>query len=136
MALFDLKVHSSAPPYEYNGESGLGIAQLFRAVLRQHTGFVEPEGTHACCSWYHLVLGYDAGYYSYGWSDVYAADVFETMMASEEGPLSAATGGRLRDAILAPVASVAGSKMMVDFLGREPTADAWCRRNGVPPVAC
>ena len=30
---------------------------------------------------YHLYIGYDAGVYGYGWSDVYAADLFHTMQA-------------------------------------------------------
>ncbi len=132
MALADLILHSSAPPYAYDGAEGLGVAALHRAVLEKHTSVKSLPDSHACCSWYHLVLGYDAGYYSYRWSDVYAADVFEAMLSSEAGALSAATGAKLRDAILAPMATKAGDEMLRDFLGRAPTPDAWCKRKGVP----
>ena len=101
-------------------------------MLEKHTSVKSLPDSHACCSWYHLVLGYDAGYYSYRWSDVYAADVFEAMLSSEAGALSAATGAKLRDAILAPMATKAGDEMLRDFLGRAPTPDAWCKREGVP----
>eukprot|EP00928_Gymnodinium_smaydae_P005185 TRINITY_DN11784_c0_g4_i3.p1 TRINITY_DN11784_c0_g4~~TRINITY_DN11784_c0_g4_i3.p1 ORF type:complete len:276 (+),score=34.14 TRINITY_DN11784_c0_g4_i3:740-1567(+) len=132
MALFDIILHSQASPYVFGGQKYSSIEELFRACLESHTTLAQIPGTHPCASWYHLVIGYDAGYYGYGWSDVYAADVFECLLQSPSGALSSEAGGRLRDAILGPCASRAGADMLRDFLGREPTADAWCRRNGVP----
>ena len=67
MALFDLLVHSSAPPYSFNGEDGLSIQQLFRRVSEHYNHLAMQEDAHPCASWYHLVIGYDAGYYGYGW---------------------------------------------------------------------
>jgi len=132
MALFDLHAHSSAPPYSFGGVDGLSVAGLFNAVLEKYTGIKEIPDTNFCASWYHPIIGYDAGYYSYRWSDVYAADIFEAMLGSEGGLLSPATGTKLRDAILGPCASVPGGQMLRTFLGREPNADAWCKRNGCP----
>jgi len=132
MALFDMHAHSSAPPYELDGVKGLSAAELFARYSEKYTQLKALPGTNFCASWYHLVIGYDAGYYSYAWSDVYAADVFDSMMQSPDGPLSAATGAKLRDLILAPCAAVPGDVMLKNFLGRDPSADAWCKRNGIP----
>eukprot|EP00929_Paragymnodinium_shiwhaense_P088903 TRINITY_DN49209_c0_g1_i1.p1 TRINITY_DN49209_c0_g1~~TRINITY_DN49209_c0_g1_i1.p1 ORF type:complete len:708 (-),score=168.42 TRINITY_DN49209_c0_g1_i1:271-2394(-) len=131
MALFDLKAHASAPPYDFDGSKGLSAQQLYANILTKYTGLPSIPNTHPCASWYHLVIGYDAGYYGYGWSDVYAADVFASMMSSPKGPLSSETGGKFRDEILGPCATRAGSDMMRSFLGREPTSDAWCERMGI-----
>ena len=135
MALFDLIAHSGAPPYAFGGGTGLSARELFARLQQEHTGLPPIPGTHPCASWYHLVIGYDAGYYGYGWSDVFAADVFEAMLRSPSGLLSAETGARLRDEILGPCATRSGGDMVKAFLGREPTADAWCRRNGIPEPA-
>merc|ERR1712217_578651 len=130
MALFDLKVHASKPPYSFEGEEGLTVSQLFDRLVAKSTALDTIPDTNYCASWYHLVIGYDAGYYGYMWSDVYAADVFNTMITSPDGALSAKTGGRLRDEILGPCATRSGMDMLRAFLGRDPTADAWCERNG------
>ena len=62
------------------------------------------------CLRYHLYFGYDAGVYGYGWSDVFAADLFHSMQISQEGALSSATGQRLRKEILAPCATKSGDE--------------------------
>lgn len=130
MALFDLQVHAQAPPYSLDGENNLSAQQLFARMLEKYTGLKQLPDTHFCASWYHLVTGYDAGYYGYGWSDVYAADIFGAMLA--RGLLSTETGQKLRDDILGPCATRPGDELLRAFLGREPSADAWCERNGVP----
>ena len=131
MALFDLLVHSSAPPYSFNGEDGLSIQQLFRRVSEHYNHLAMQEDAHPCASWYHLVIGYDAGYYGYGWSDVYAADVFAAMANAQDDLVSPANGQRLRDEILGPCSTRPGMEMLKNFLGREPNADAWCERKGI-----
>jgi len=132
MALFDMKAHSQAPPYTFDGKEGLSVQELFASILEKHTRLQRLPGTHMCASWYHLVIGYDAGYYGYGWSDVYAADVFNAMLCSPSGLLSHETGQKLRDEILGPCATRSGGDMLQSFLGRAPSSDAWCERNGIP----
>lgn len=131
MALFDILCHSQSPPYSFEGQDGLSVHELFMRVLEKYTTLPQIPGTHFCTSWYHLVIGYDAGFYGYGWSDVYAADVFEQMAHSSDGLLGATTGHRLRSFILGPCATRSGSEMLRAFLGRDPTAEAWCRRKGI-----
>merc|ERR1712187_442717 len=111
---------------------GLSAQQLYVRILEKHTKLKELPDTHPCASWYHLVIGYDAGYYGYGWSDVYAADVFDAMACSSLGLLSVEVGQRLRDDILEPCATRSGGELLRSFLGRDPNSDAWCKRNGVP----
>eukprot|EP00927_Polykrikos_kofoidii_P008136 TRINITY_DN13375_c0_g1_i1.p1 TRINITY_DN13375_c0_g1~~TRINITY_DN13375_c0_g1_i1.p1 ORF type:complete len:762 (-),score=126.38 TRINITY_DN13375_c0_g1_i1:107-2311(-) len=137
MALADLRLHARAPPYiivdETTGAQELLTGkQLFARIVEESTKLIDIPGTHPCASWYHLVIGYDAGYYGYGWSDVYAADVFEVMRSSRGGALSAEVGAKLRQQILGPCASRSGDEMLHAFLEREPTVDAWCRFKGVP----
>lgn len=110
----------------------MSVKELYARVYEKHTNVKLPEDAHPCASWYHLVIGYDAGYYGYGWSDVYAADVYETLENSPGDSISAENGAKLRDTILAPCATLSGFEMLRRFLGREPNSQAWLRRNGVP----
>jgi len=84
-----------------------------------------------CASWYHLVIGYDAGYYGYGWADVYAADLFQHMKSNPAGLLSKKAGEHLRDHILKPCATVPAKELLHNFLGRDPSVEAWCQRKGL-----
>ena len=61
---------------------------------------------------YHMAIGYDAGYYSYLWSEVCAVDAFGKF--GDE--LDAKEGERLRDLVLAPGAAEGGAAMMTAFL--------------------
>lgn len=130
MALFDLEIHSRAPPYAFDGDENLTVQQLLDKIVTKYTGVPPIPGTHPAASWYHMVIGYDAGYYGYGWSDVYAADIFDMMLHSPEGLLSPETGRRLREAILSPCASRSGNDMLRCFLGREPSTEPFLRRIG------
>lgn len=130
-SLFDLMIHSQAPPYTFEGEDNLTAAELYRRVTQKYTTLAQLPKTNYSASWYHLYLGYDAGVYGYGWSDVYAADLFHTMQVSESGALSSATGQRLRKEILGPCATKTGDEMLKNFLGREPSVEAWCALKGL-----
>jgi Zn-dependent oligopeptidase len=70
-------------------------------------------------------------YYGYGYSNVFAADVYEHMRNSPGGLLSVATGTKLRDGILAPNAERPAMELLEGFLGRQPNIDAFCRRLGL-----
>ena len=95
---------------------------IYRNTMQQVTGikFEEDESINPCCSWYHMVIGYDAGYFGYGWSDVYALDCFAQFQFSEaEAGVDRERGKQLRESVLAPCASRPANKLMLDFLGRE-----------------
>lgn len=129
--LFDLLLHSQAPPYSFDGHEKLSIPELYRHVMEKCTTLPQLPNINFCTSWYHIYVGYDAGYYGYGWADVYAADIFATMQSSKLGALSAETGRQLRSEILGPCATKSGEEMLQNFLKREPSVEPWCRLKGI-----
>lgn len=87
-------------------------------------------GTHPEASFGHL-MGYDAGYYGYLWSKVYAEDMFSKFKA--EGVLNPALGRRYRTEILERGSSRDEMDSLNAFLGREPNEDAFLESIGLKP---
>ena len=77
----------------------------------------------------HLVGGYDAAYYSYLWSEVFAADMFESAFARE--PLCRANGERYRRLVLARGGSLDAAVFLREFLGREPSLEPFLKSKGL-----
>ena len=78
--------------------------------------------------------GYAAGYYSYKWAEVLAADAYS--LFEELGVLSPMAGARFRDEVLARGGSRPAMESFVAFRGRPPQIDALLRHNGlVNPAA-
>ena len=78
----------------------------------------------------HCISGaYSAGYYSYQWADVLAADAYR--LFEEQGIFNPAPAAAFRKSIL----SVGGSKHAIDayrdFLGRDPDPDAFLKATGI-----
>ncbi|MCI0363017.1 MAG: Zn-dependent oligopeptidase [Phycisphaerales bacterium] len=76
----------------------------------------------------HLV-GYQAGYYSYQWSLVYAQDMFQRF--KELGMLDPEAGMYYRKKILARGGTLDGMDLVKDYLGREPKMDAYLEHLGL-----
>lgn len=93
------------------------------------TGFPFPEGTFQPSSFHHILLGYDAGYYSYLWAEVFGDDMFSAFRS--EGLLSGAVGRRYRKEVLEPTWTVPGRDRVRNFLGREPSEEAFFERLGI-----
>ena len=73
--------------------------------------------------------GYAAGYYSYKWAEVLAADAFAKFEA--EGIFNTKTGGEFLRAILERGGSQDALDLFVEFRGREPEVDALLRQTGI-----
>ncbi len=92
-----------------------------------------PEDRFLCGFQHIFHGGYAAGYYSYKWAEVLAADAYA---AFEEAGLDdpaalAATGRRFRDTILAQGGGAHPMAVFKAFRGREPDPDALLRQAGL-----
>ena len=117
-ALFDMTIHTQDGPVDVNDT----YLNVYREVMGQ-----EPlEGQRFPASFGHMMGGYDAGYYGYLWSEVYAEDMFTqfptTNLTSPE------VGGRYRRAILEQGNMKDALDLLRDFLGREPNSDAFFKK--------
>ncbi|PVG02273.1 zincin [Serendipita vermifera] len=88
-------------------------------------GFPENEYKPGYGSVGHLAGGYDAQYYGYAYSLVFAYDMYETVFA--KNPLSPDAGQRYRQHILRPGGSRDEMESLKAFLGREPNAEAFAK---------
>ncbi|KAJ3390998.1 hypothetical protein HDU84_006670 [Entophlyctis sp. JEL0112] len=118
--LFDQAIHSGA----------VEVASVWPKMQKEIVGIEPSEGTYFPASFGHLAGGYDAQYYGYMWSQVYATDMFYTRF--KDGQLLDATAGRdYRNVIL----SVGGSRDAIEslrlFLGREPSQEAFLKSKGL-----
>lgn len=128
-ALFDFRVHAEFDPRA--GSNALGVLeQVRRAVaLIEH-----PPYNRLPHSFSHIFAGgYAAGYYSYKWAEVLAADAFAAF--EEAGIFDQTTARRFRAEIL----EIGGSRDIMDayvaFRGRKPTLDALLRQSGIGKAA-
>lgn len=77
----------------------------------------------------HYFGGYDAGYYGYLYSEVFSADMFHSFF--EKDPMNGDEGRRYRRTVLEKGGSMDELKFLNDFLGREPSAEAFYRELGL-----
>ncbi len=86
------------------------------------------EGTHFQAAFGHL-MGYQAGYYGYLWSLVYAEDMFQRF--KEQGMLSPKAGQYYRKKILSRGGTLDEMEMVKDYLGREPSFEPFLEHLGL-----
>ncbi len=79
-------------------------------------------GTHYPGTFTHIISGYTAGYYGYMWSQVLALDMLSVYGGNLMDP---AVGGRFRKMVLAQGSEKLASQLVRDFLGREPSNEAF-----------
>jgi Zn-dependent oligopeptidase len=75
--------------------------------------------------------GYDAGYYGYLWSKVYAQDLFSRF--ASQGLTNPQAGLAYRDDILAPARLQEPDREVTRFLGRPMSPNAFYRELGIDP---
>ncbi len=110
---------------------GPGEEKDLFAITRETTevaGFPYHEGTFFPAGFGHL-FGYDAGYYGYLWAKVFGDDMFSRFEA--EGVTSRVVGGEYRRKVLERGGSVDAAEILRDFLGRDPSQQAFLRHLGI-----
>ena len=107
-SVLDLDYHTGGPHVD--------TTAVYTHVVRETTPLGPMAGSHMQASFSHLMGGYDAGYYTYLWSLVYAQDMFT---AFRQGGLdNPVVGMRYRKTILAPGRTFDPTVEVKDFLGR------------------
>ena len=119
LALFDYKLHTEG------GEP----AQVFEVVWKELLTIGLPEGQLYPAGFGHMMGGYEAGYYGYMWSQVYAADMFSRF--KQEGILNSATGMDYRQKVLSKGSSRDELDSVRDFLGRDISNEAFLKELGI-----
>jgi thimet oligopeptidase len=105
-------------------------AEIRRAFAVTHMPY--PDETFMLGAFGHLMGGYDAGYYGYLWAEVIGDDMFGRFM--REGVTSPAVGAAYRRTILEPNGSRSADEMVREFLGREPSNEAFLSLRGMIPT--
>ncbi|HLN46656.1 MAG TPA: M3 family metallopeptidase, partial [Magnetospirillaceae bacterium] len=96
---------------------------------KKMTPLPSVPGTIPEASFGHLMGGYDAGYYGYLWSRVFAQDMFTVFQKGGlENPV---VGARYRQDILQPGGSIEPDQLLRNFLGRDVNYDAFYKDLGI-----
>lgn len=109
--------------YCHTQKGAIDVTKLYYQVYSDLTGVAGLEGGHFPASFGHLMGGYDAGYYGYLWSLVYAYDMFTRF--ETEGLLNPKTGRDYRREILEKGDTRDALDLVTHFLGRKPNAEAF-----------
>jgi thimet oligopeptidase len=122
-ASVDMEYHTAKPPVD--------TTAVWRATVARTTPNHFVDGTHPQAGFGHLMGGYDAGYYGYLWSKVYAQDMFSRFQA--QGLTSPVAGAAYRKDILAPARAEEPDQEVHAFLGRPMNPAAFYRELGISP---
>ena len=124
-ALFDFRLH-----HEYQKDQGARVYEILQevkdlvAVVPQYADGRFPD------SFSHIFAGgYSAGYYSYKWAEVLAADAFGRF--EQDGIFDTKAGEDFKDYILACGGASDPMKGFVSFRGRKPQVDALLKQSGI-----
>lgn len=122
LATFDLRLHAGDP--KADPMAVLNAVRDKVAVLRP------PEWHRQPHAFGHIFSGaYAAGYYSYLWAELLAADAFGEFVGN--GTVDRATGDRLRREILSKGSTIPAIDGFRAFMGREADPAAMLRRHGL-----
>ncbi len=124
-ALFDMRIHTGPVPAD-----SARIAEILCEVRAEVAAIRYPEWNRFAHAFTHIFGGgYAAGYYSYKWAEVLAADAFA---AFEEGGLfNADLARRFRENILEIGGSRDIAEAFIAFRGRPAHVDALLKQTGI-----
>ena len=125
LGLFDMRLHA-----EYDPVGPSAVLRTLGEVREEVSLLQHPSYNRLPHSFSHVFAGgYAAGYYSYKWAEVLAADAFAAF--EDAGIFDAGTAARFRREILEIGGSRDFMQAYVDFRGRKPDIDALLRQSGI-----
>jgi len=98
-------------------------AAVYFELFKEIVGLEPLREGNFVAAFTHLMGAYDAGYYGYLWSKVYAQDMFARF--EKEGLLNPTVGMSYRRTILASGRMRPPEELLKEFLGREPNSKAF-----------
>ena len=123
--LFDFRLHA-----EFDPAKGAQILETLKEIKKQVAVMPGPSWGRFPHAFSHIFAGgYAAGYYSYLWADVLAADAWSRF--KEEGIFNRETGQSFLDNILSRGGSEEPMELFKRFRGREPKLDAMLEHYGI-----
>lgn len=124
-ALFDFHLHRQSPAMNADQAQ-----ELLSGIRDDLSPIKTPAYNRFQNSFSHIFAGgYAAGYYSYLWAEVLAADVFGKF--KEHGVLSETIGREFLNCILSKGGSAKAMELFVNFRGREPSPNALLESYGI-----
>ena len=131
--IFDMRVHE---PASHAAVTDIDTTVLFNKLRAEVVPLDGPEAIglgwdwgHGEATFAHLIGGYDAGYYGYLSSQVYSMDMFDSVF--KKNPMDGKEGRRYRRTVLEKGGSRDEMESLVEFLGREPSSDAFYKELGI-----
>jgi oligopeptidase A len=125
LASFDFEIHANFDP-----ALGAKVAETLAGVRSRVAVVPAASFNRMPSSFAHIFAGgYAAGYYSYKWAEVLAADAFEAF--DEAGVFDTPTAARFRDSILARGGSLDAMEAFVRFRGRGPDVRPLLKQTGI-----
>ncbi|KAI9750644.1 MAG: hypothetical protein M1815_001679 [Lichina confinis] len=131
--IFDMTIHE---PKTHEDIEKLKVTELYNNLRKEIVQLdgpevwgAKPDWGHGQATFGHLMGGYDAGYYGYASSQVYSADMFYSVFNKD--PMNSTEGRRYRHVVLERGGSQDEMQTLIDFLGREPSPEAFYRELGL-----
>ena len=131
--IFDMTVHE---PSSHSAVEKLDASEKYNKLRNEISKLDGPESLgegydwgHGQATFGHLIGGYDAGYYGYLSSQVYSADMFYSVF--KNNPMDGKEGRRYRHTVLERGGSQDEMETLKQFLGREPSTEAFYEELGV-----
>ncbi|MDJ0926423.1 MAG: M3 family metallopeptidase [Gammaproteobacteria bacterium] len=127
-SLFDLRLHG-----EYDPARGSRLARILEDVRNRVAVVRHPEYNRFAHAFSHIFGGgYAAGYYSYKWAEVLAADAWSAF--EDGGTMNRELAERFRQEILEVGGTVEISDAFAAFRGRAAQLEPLLRQSGILPA--
>ena len=128
-AIFDMRLHA-----EFDPRHGSRLDRVLEEVRRRVAVLRYPEYNRFAHAFAHIFGGgYAAGYYSYKWAEVLAADAWSAFEAA--GIFDAELAQRFREEILEVGGTVEIGRAFEAFRGRPAQVEPLLQQNGILPEA-